>query len=115
MPTPSPAGAGVGGASAYQPSPSPSYAAPSPGLGYSPMTPGSSHASSPYHPATPTRGGGGGDTADLLLLAHHEWYSPDIEVVIGDSCQEAGLCGQLGVVRGVNSGLCSVFLHDEGR
>lgn len=48
VPTPSPVGA-------YQPSPSPSYAAPSPGIGYSPMTPGSSHASSPYHPSTPSR------------------------------------------------------------
>ena len=112
VPTPSPAGAGAGGG-VYQPSPSPSYAAPSPGLGYSPMTPGSSHASSPYHPTTPTRSGG--EAADLLLLSHHEWYSPDIEVLIGDSCVEPGLCGQLGVVRGVNSGLCSVYLHDEGR
>ena len=69
-------------------------------------------------PAHPTQGGGhrgGGEAADLLLLSHHEWYSPDIEVLIGDSCVEPGLCGQLGVVRGVNSGLCSVYLHDEGR
>jgi hypothetical protein len=36
-------------------------------------------------------------------------------VLIGDSCPEAGLCGQLAVVRGVNSGACSVFLPDEDR
>ena len=45
VPTPSPG-------QAYQPSPSPGYAAPSPGLGYSPMTPGS-HTPSPYTPQTP--------------------------------------------------------------
>lgn len=114
VPTPSPAGAGA--SSGYQPSPSPSYAAPSPGLGYSPMTPGSSHGSSPHHHAsTPTRIGGGGEAVDLQLLAHHEWYTPDIEVLISDSCPESGLCGQLAVVRGVNSGACSVFLPDEDR
>ncbi len=46
-------------------------------LGYSPMTPGSSsNASSPYHPSTPSRGGGG----DSDILAGQDWYSPDIEV-----------------------------------
>ena len=64
VPTPSPAGA-----SSYQPSPSPSYAAPSPGIGYSPMTPGSSQ--SPYHPNA-------GREHDIL--GSQDWYSPDIEV-----------------------------------
>lgn len=64
VPTPSPAGA-----SSYQPSPSPSYAAPSPGIGYSPMTPGSSQ--SPYHPAA---------GRDHDILGSQDWYSPDIEV-----------------------------------
>jgi len=100
VPTPSPAGA-------YQPSPSPSYAAPSPGIGYSPMTPGSSHASSPYHPSTPTR--------DIDMLSSQDWYSPDIEVVIKDSHSDTNLCGQLGVVRGVIPGHCSVYLHEEER
>ena len=79
VPTPSPAGG-----SSYQPSPSPSYAAPSPGIGYSPMTPGSSHASSPYHPSTPSR-----DTQDML--GNQDWYSPDIEVVIKDSHEDTGM------------------------
>jgi len=103
VPTPSPAGG-----SSYQPSPSPSYAAPSPGIGYSPMTPGSSHASSPYHPSTPSR-----DTQDML--GNQDWYSPEIEVVIKDSHDDTGLCGQIGVVRGVTPGMCSVFLHEEER
>merc|ERR1719445_2375120 len=103
VPTPSPAGG-----SSYQPSPSPSYAAPSPGIGYSPMTPGSSHASSPYHPSTPSR-----DTQDML--GNQDWYSPEIEVVIKDSHEDTGLCGQIGVVRGVTPGMCSVFLHEEER
>merc|ERR1719429_484737 len=99
VPTPSPAGA-----SSYQPSPSPSYAAPSPGIGYSPMTPGSSQ--SPYHPAA-------GREHDIL--GSQDWYSPDIEVVIKDSHEDTGLCGQIGVIRGVTPGMCSVFLHDEAR
>lgn len=99
VPTPSPAGA-----SSYQPSPSPSYAAPSPGIGYSPMTPGSSQ--SPYHPAA-------GREHDIL--GSQDWYSPDIEVLIKDSHEDTGLCGQIGVVRGVTPGMCSVFLHDEER
>ena len=98
VPTPSPAGG-----SSYQPSPSPSYAAPSPGLGYSPMTPGSSQ--SPYHPVN----------RDHDILGSQDWYSPDIEVVIKDSHEDTGLCGQIGVVRGVTPGMCSVFLHDEER
>ena len=97
----------------YQPSPSPSYAAPSPGIGYSPMTPGSSsNASSPYHPSTPSRPGGGGESD---LLSSQDWYSPDIEVVIKDSHTDGNLCGQIGVVRGVIPGHCSVYLHDEER
>lgn len=99
VPTPSPAGA-----SSYQPSPSPSYAAPSPGIGYSPMTPGSSQ--SPYHPAA---------GRDHDILGSQDWYSPDIEVLIKDSHEDTGLCGQIGVVRGVTPGMCSVFLHDEER
>jgi len=54
------------------------------------MTLGSSHASSPYHPFTPTR-------------------QIDIEVVIKDN--DTNLFGQLGVVRGVIPGHCSVNLH----
>ena len=102
VPTPSPS-------AAYQPSPSPSYAAPSPGLGYSPMTPGSSHAASPYHPSSVSAR----ETADML--GNQDWYSPDIEVVIKDSHEDTGLCGQIGVVRGVTPGMCSVFLHEEER
>ena len=97
MPTPSPAGG-----SSYQPSPSPSYAAPSPGLGYSPMTPGSQ---SSYHPVS----------RELDILGSQDWYSPDIEVLIKDSHEDTGLCGQIGVVRGVTPGMCSVFLHEEER
>ena len=118
VPIPSPAGG-----SSYQPSPSPSYAAPSPGnqmflgrkisyfiaaaagIGYSPMTPGSSQ--SPYHPAA---GLGSHD-----ILGSQDWYSPDIEVLIKESHEDTGLCGQIGVVRGVTPGMCSVFLHDEER
>jgi hypothetical protein len=51
-------------------------------MNYSPMTPSSSHGgSSPYHPnSTPTRNTAADAAVDLQLLAHHEWYSPDIEV-----------------------------------
>jgi hypothetical protein len=52
-------------------------------MNYSPMTPSSSHGgSSPYHPnSTPTRNTAADAAVDLQLLAHHEWYSPDIEVL----------------------------------
>merc|ERR1719234_608806 len=48
--TPSPGSSYVPNPSPGSYQPSPSYAAPSPGLGYSPMTPGSSSAASPYQP-----------------------------------------------------------------
>merc|ERR1719499_1261237 len=98
VPTPSPAGG-----SSYQPSPSPSYAAPSPGIGYSLMA---ANVQSPYHPSA-------GREHDIL--GSQDWYSPDIEVVIKDSHDDTGLCGQIGVVRGVTPGMCSVFLHEEER
>ena len=69
------------------------------------MTPGSSQ--SPYHPAA---GLGSHD-----ILGSQDWYSPDIEVLIKESHEDTGLCGQIGVVRGVTPGMCSVFLHDEER
>lgn len=68
------------------------------------MTPGSSQ--SPYHPA------GGRDTD---ILGSQDWYSPDIEVLIKESHEDTMLCGQIGLVRGVTPGMCSVFLHEEER
>ena len=38
-----------------------------------------------------------------------------VQVVIKDSHEDTGLCGQIGVVRGVTPGMCSVFLHEEER
>lgn len=83
VPTPSPAGG-----SSYQPSPSPSYAAPSPGIGYSPMA---ANVQSPYHLSS---------GRDHDILGSQDSYSPDIEVVIKDSHDDTLLCGQIGVVRG---------------
>jgi len=48
-------------------------------------------------------------------LTNQDWYSPDIEVLIKDTHSDTHLCGQLGVVRGVIPGHCSVYLHDEER
>ena len=50
---------------------------------------------------------------NCLLL--QDWYSPDIEVLIKDTHEDSGLIGQIGVVRGVTPGMCSVFLPDEDR
>lgn len=36
-------------------------------------------------------------------------------MVIKDTHSDTGLCGQIGVVRGVNPGMCAVFLPDEAR
>ena len=49
------------------------------------MTPGSSQ--SPYHPAAAGR--------DQDILGSQDWYSPDIEVLIKDSHEDTGLCGQV--------------------
>lgn len=70
------------------------------------MTPGS-HANSPYTPQTPG--------ASLDMIGQSDWYSPDIEVTIRDTHDDTGLCGQVGVIRGVTPGMCSVFLPDEDR
>ena len=51
----------------------------------------------------------------LPSLSLQDWYSPDIEVEIKDTHSDTGLCGQIGVVRGVNPGMCAVFLPDEAR
>ncbi|KAG8235707.1 hypothetical protein J437_LFUL016326 [Ladona fulva] len=111
VPTPSPGGgSGAGrddgsGSGGYQTSPSPSaaYGTPSP-LGYSPMTPG---ASSPYNPQTPGAG--------MDQVALQEWHTTDIEVRIKDTHDDPGLSGQTGVIRGINGGMCSVFLLEEDR
>ena len=46
----------------------------------------------------------------ILLTLHkmQDWYSPDIEVIIRDSHEDTGLWGQIGVVRGVTPGKCSL-------
>ena len=72
------------------------------------MTPRSSPTSSPYQPSTPSR-----DRQDLV--GNQDWYSPEIEVVIKDIHYDTDLCGEIGVVRGVTAGMCSVFLHEEER
>jgi len=59
------------------------------------MTPGS-HTPSPYTPQTP------GATYDML--GQSDWYSPDIEVTIKSTHDDSGLCGQIGVIRGVTPG-----------
>jgi len=87
----------------YQPSPSPSYMAPSPSPCYSPISP--AHG--------PAAQGSAASAEELLGAA--EWYSPNIEVLIRDTHEDTGLCGQIGVVRGVTPGMCSVFLYEEER
>ena len=37
------------------------------------------------------------------------------QVLIRDTHEDTGLCGQIGVVRGVTPGMCSVFLYEEER
>lgn len=97
--------------SPYQPSPSPSPSAyqmgslmgtPSPAA-QSPNTPGAPY--SPYNPQTPGAG------LDSQL---GDWCTTDIEVKIRSN-EDSGLAGQIGVVRTVNNGICSVFLPQEDR
>lgn len=98
--TPSPSNTG------YTPSPSSghAYGTPSP-LNYSPMTPGL--AQSPYNPQTPGAG--------LDVMPATEWHTTDIEVRIRDTHDDSGLAGQQGHIRGINGGMCSVFLPEEDR
>ncbi|KAJ9580689.1 hypothetical protein L9F63_024134, partial [Diploptera punctata] len=97
--TPSPSG--------YTPSPTSAapFGTPSP-LGYSPMTPGA--APSPYNPHTPGAG------LDQIAL-QQDWQTTDIEVRIRDTHDDAGLSGQIGIIRGISGGMCSVFLPEEDR
>ena len=50
-----------------------------------------------------------------FIFDFQDWYSPDIEVTIRDTHDDTGLCGQVGIIRGVTPGMCSVFLPDEDR
>ncbi len=50
-----------------------------------------------------------------FIFNFQDWYSPDIEVTIRDTHDDTGLCGQVGIIRGVTPGMCSVFLPDEDR
>ena len=52
---------------------------------------------------------------EVLFFFVQDWYSPDIEVTIRDTHDDTGLCGQVGIIRGVTPGMCSVFLPDEDR
>lgn len=117
QPEPSPTGYQPGGSpsgyvgtpspgTGYQGSPSPGsgYASPSPLASYSPMTPG---APSPYNPQTP---GAGMDTLGMT-----DWQTSDIEVRIKETHDDSGLIGQIGEIRGVSGGMCSVFLPEEER
>uniref|UniRef100_A0A3P8WG91 Transcription elongation factor SPT5 n=1 Tax=Cynoglossus semilaevis TaxID=244447 RepID=A0A3P8WG91_CYNSE len=86
-PTPSPM--------AYQASPSPSP------VGYSPMTPG---APSPggYNPHTP---------GSNIEQGSNDWVTTDILVRVKDSFMD--LMGQMGVIRSVTGGMCSVFMQES--
>lgn len=98
--------------SPYQPSPSPSgYQAstymgtPSP-TSYSPGTPAGA-PQSPYNPQTPG--------ASLDSLSGSDWHTTDIEVRISDSHPDRGLANQTGVIKGLQGGMCTVFLPAEDR
>ncbi|KAF4530960.1 hypothetical protein B566_EDAN011341 [Ephemera danica] len=95
--------------SPYHQSPSPAagyrrpFGTPSP-LGYSPMTGG---AASPFNPQTPGAG--------MEHLTLQDWHTTDLEVRIKDTHDDAGLTGQIGVIRGISGGMCTVFLPEEDR
>lgn len=119
--------------------PSPGYNPSTPGYQntpFAPQTPGSSHMYgseySPYQPSTspspspyasgymgtPSPTGyspAGPQTPGAGLDSQmSDWCTTDIEVKIR-SHDNTGLAGQTGLVRTVNSGVCSVFLPDEDR
>jgi transcription elongation factor SPT5 len=92
------------------PSPAGNFMGTSPaGYGYSPMTPGAGGATSPmgYNPHTP---GAGMDH----MMSNAEWQTIDIEVRI-KSGDDPDLIGQTGIIRGITSNMCSLFLRKEDR
>lgn len=115
--TPSPSGLSYQGA-APSPTgyltPSPAYAgphsvgpSPSPaGYGYSPMTPGAPSPNLHFNPHTP----GAGIEQSLM-----EWQTTDIEVRIREIHDDEDLIGQIGIIRGISGGMCSIFLIKEDR
>ena len=40
-----------------------------------------------------------------MLFFFKDWYSPDLEVTIRDTHEDTGLCGQIGIIRGVTPGI----------
>uniref|UniRef100_A0A1B6GUV3 Spt5 C-terminal domain-containing protein n=1 Tax=Cuerna arida TaxID=1464854 RepID=A0A1B6GUV3_9HEMI len=96
------------GSSAYVPTPSPSsavnvgaYGTPSP-MSYSPLTPGG--APSPYNSHS--------TGMDPMM---QDWHTTDIEVRVRESHDDSDLVGQVGTIRSISGGMCSVFLPDEDR
>ncbi|XP_014243912.1 transcription elongation factor SPT5 isoform X2 [Cimex lectularius] len=79
-----------------------SYGSPSPT--YSPRTPISGSS-----PRTPS-GGLGGD-----ILATHDWHTTKIAVRVKEDHPDKGLANQQGVITGVFTDTCVVFLPDEDR
>lgn len=67
---------------------------------------GAGSAPSPYNPHTPGSG---------LDSTMSDWQTTDIEVRIRDSHDDPGLVGQIGVVRSISGGMCSIFLLEEDR
>uniref|UniRef100_A0A4W3HGL2 Transcription elongation factor SPT5 n=1 Tax=Callorhinchus milii TaxID=7868 RepID=A0A4W3HGL2_CALMI len=88
----------------YQNTHSPASPSPSP-VGYSPMTPG---APSPgaYNPHTP------GSNIDQ---GSNDWVTTDIQVKVRDTYLDAQVIGQIGMIRSVSGGLCSVYLSDTDK
>ena len=119
-----------------EPSPSPGYNPSTPGYQqFTPQTPGA--LCSPYHPSsspspssyhtnyTPSPGYSpqalanpqspcNPQTPGAGLDSHGEWCSTDLEVKIRTPYDRA-LNGQIGYIKTVNNGACSVFLPDEDR
>ncbi|CAH1787389.1 unnamed protein product [Owenia fusiformis] len=103
--TPSPAGyTGTPSPQGYAGTPSPSgpYGqSPSP-LGYgSPLTPGA-----PLTPQTPGAG---------MEHGGSDWHTTEIEIKIKETHEDPGLIHQIGVIRSISGGMCSVFITSEDR
>ena len=47
----------------------------------------------------------------ISFIFLQDWYSPDIEVIICNSHEDSGLCGQIGVVRGVTPGKFPYYFY----
>jgi len=108
-PTPSPMGYQAPSPGSFSQSPMGFHATPSPSgfagtpspMAFSPMTPGA-----PFTPQTP---------GAALEPGMADWITTEIEVRIRETHDDPSLIHQIGIIRNVSGGMCTLFIPDEDK